>query len=145
MGILKRFRARCVCVCCAWSNWVSCVLEYGQHFPRGAGDGVLVINKTYPYVGRQAETTQTTSKQQTTTELIGLEVLRAVINRVPTFWVILPCSPLKLDRRFGAVKLCIPSPECICVFRTVLTINSDCFPKQNYTGGFRRGDLTCFI
>jgi hypothetical protein len=28
-------------------------------------------------------------------------------------------------------KLCIPPTECICVFRMVLTINSDCFPKQH--------------
>jgi hypothetical protein len=26
---------------------------------------------------------------------------------------------------------CILLTECICVFRMVLTINSDCFPKQH--------------
>jgi hypothetical protein len=28
-------------------------------------------------------------------------------------------------------KLCILPTQCICVFRMVLTINSDCFPKQH--------------
>jgi hypothetical protein len=31
----------------------------------------------------------------------------------------------------NALKLCIPPTQCICVFRMVLTINSDCFPKQH--------------
>jgi hypothetical protein len=29
------------------------------------------------------------------------------------------------------IKLCILPSECICVFRMVLTINSDCFTKQH--------------
>jgi hypothetical protein len=32
---------------------------------------------------------------------------------------------------FNTLKLCILPTECICVFRMVLTINSDCFPKQH--------------
>jgi hypothetical protein len=32
---------------------------------------------------------------------------------------------------FDILKLCILPTECICVFRVVLTINSDCFPKQH--------------
>jgi hypothetical protein len=31
----------------------------------------------------------------------------------------------------NTLKLCILSTHCICVFRMVLTINSDCFPKQH--------------
>jgi hypothetical protein len=27
-------------------------------------------------------------------------------------------------------KLCILPSECICMFRTVLTVNSDCFPNS---------------
>jgi hypothetical protein len=30
-----------------------------------------------------------------------------------------------------ALKPCILPTECVCVFRVVLTINSDCFPKQH--------------
>jgi hypothetical protein len=33
--------------------------------------------------------------------------------------------------RFNTLKLCILPTECICVFRMVLTINSDCSPKQH--------------
>jgi hypothetical protein len=32
---------------------------------------------------------------------------------------------------FNVRKLCILPIECICMFRTVLTINSVCFPKQH--------------
>jgi hypothetical protein len=32
---------------------------------------------------------------------------------------------------FNTLELCILTTECICVFRMVLTINSDCFPKQH--------------
>jgi hypothetical protein len=31
--------------------------------------------------------------------------------------------------RFNIIKLCILPTQCICVFRMVLTINSECFPK----------------
>jgi hypothetical protein len=33
--------------------------------------------------------------------------------------------------RFNTPKLYILPTQCICVFRMVLTINSDCFPKQH--------------
>jgi hypothetical protein len=33
--------------------------------------------------------------------------------------------------RFNTLKLCILPTQCICVFHMVLTINSDCFPKQH--------------
>jgi hypothetical protein len=39
-------------------------------------------------------------------------------------------NPL-IPTRFNILKFCILPTECICVFRTVLTINSDCFPKQH--------------
>jgi hypothetical protein len=32
---------------------------------------------------------------------------------------------------FNTLKLCNLPTECICVFRMVLTINIDCFPKQH--------------
>jgi hypothetical protein len=32
---------------------------------------------------------------------------------------------------FNILKLCLLTAECICMFRMVLTINSDCFPKQH--------------
>jgi hypothetical protein len=32
---------------------------------------------------------------------------------------------------FNTLKLCILPTQCICVFRMVLTINSNCFPKQH--------------
>jgi hypothetical protein len=31
----------------------------------------------------------------------------------------------------NTLKLCILPTQCVCVFRMVLTINSDCFPKQH--------------
>jgi hypothetical protein len=36
-----------------------------------------------------------------------------------------------LKTSFNTTKLCILPTQCICVFRMVLTINSDCFPKQH--------------
>jgi hypothetical protein len=32
---------------------------------------------------------------------------------------------------FNTLKLCILATECVCVFRMVLTINSEYFPKQH--------------
>jgi hypothetical protein len=32
---------------------------------------------------------------------------------------------------YNTLKLCILPTQCICVFRVVLTINTDCFPKQH--------------
>jgi hypothetical protein len=43
---------------------------------------------------------------------VGFEVFMAVTRRMA----------------FNISKLC---PQCICVFRTVLTANSDCFPTQH--------------
>jgi hypothetical protein len=40
-------------------------------------------------------------------------------------------KPLRCTTRFNVVKLCILPTQCTCVFRMVLTINSDCFPKQH--------------
>jgi hypothetical protein len=33
--------------------------------------------------------------------------------------------------RFNILKLCIVLTQCICVFHVILTVNSDCFPKQH--------------
>jgi hypothetical protein len=41
-------------------------------------------------------------------------------------------------------KLCILPTHCICVFRMVLTINSDCFPKEHYPVGLCSGDVIFF-
>jgi hypothetical protein len=35
---------------------------------------------------------------------VGFEVLTAVVMKGSIFWDILPCNPLKIDRRFGGVK-----------------------------------------
>jgi hypothetical protein len=32
---------------------------------------------------------------------------------------------------FNTLKLCILPTQCVCVFRMILTISSDCFPKQH--------------
>jgi hypothetical protein len=45
-------------------------------------------------------------------------------------------NPLKLSGYYMYhllyhTKICILPTEYICVFRMVLTINSDCFPKQH--------------
>jgi hypothetical protein len=42
---------------------------------------------------------------------------------------------------FNKLKLWILPTKCICVFRMVLTINSDCFPKQHYPVGLCSGDV----
>jgi hypothetical protein len=78
-----------------WSNASSLPYEVGNDS----------INKVHRYVGRKAWTAQTNRKQQTTTKLIEFDVLTAVVMRTPTFWVITPCSPLKLNRRFGGTCL----------------------------------------
>jgi hypothetical protein len=55
---------------------------------------------------------------------------------VPLLLFTFPISPLKspvvtiCTTCFSLLELCILHTECICVFRMVLTINSDCFPKQ---------------
>jgi hypothetical protein len=36
---------------------------------------------------------------------------------------------------FNIETLCFLPTQCICVFRVVLTTNSDCFPKQHLTFG----------
>jgi hypothetical protein len=42
------------------------------------------------------------------------------------------CLPLGARNVFPVrYKFCILPTQCICVFRMVLTINSDCFPKQH--------------
>jgi hypothetical protein len=46
---------------------------------------------------------------------------------------------------FNILKLCSLPTECICVFRTVLTIHSDCSLKQHEPLGFCSGDVTCFL
>jgi hypothetical protein len=43
-------------------------------------------------------------------------------------------------RRYG---LSVLSTDCICVFRVVLTINSDCLTKQHYRFGFLSTDSVC--
>jgi hypothetical protein len=32
---------------------------------------------------------------------VGFEVLTAVVMKINIFWVIMPCSPSKFNRRFG--------------------------------------------
>jgi hypothetical protein len=39
-------------------------------------------------------------------------------------------------------KLCILPIECICVFCMILTINSNCFPKQHQPDDLCSGDAT---
>jgi hypothetical protein len=46
---------------------------------------------------------------------------------------------------FNTLNLCILPTECIYVFRMVLTIDSDCFPKQHYPVGLCSGDVMCFL
>jgi hypothetical protein len=40
-------------------------------------------------------------------------------------------NPLKPSGHYIYHLLCILPTQCVCVFRMVLTINSDCFPKQH--------------
>jgi hypothetical protein len=47
--------------------------------------------------------------------------------------------------RFNTLKLCILPTQCICVFRMVLTMNSDCFLKQHFPVGLCSGDVMCFL
>jgi hypothetical protein len=42
-------------------------------------------------------------------------------------------------------KLCILSRDRICVFRLVLTINSDCLSKQHQPVGLCSGTIMCFL
>jgi hypothetical protein len=48
--------------------------------------------------------------------------------------------------RFKILKLCILPEECVCVFRVVLTVNSDCCPKQHYPVDHCSGDnVSCEV
>jgi hypothetical protein len=40
-------------------------------------------------------------KMRSTVKVVGFEVLIAVITKMPFFWDITLCSPLKVNRRFG--------------------------------------------
>jgi hypothetical protein len=40
---------------------------------------------------------------------------------------------------------CILPTQCICVFRMILTINSDYFPNQHYPVGLCSGDVMRFL
>jgi hypothetical protein len=51
---------------------------------------------------------------------------RHISTGVRVMWVVIICTTCS-----NTLKLCILPTECICVFRMVLTINSDCFPKQH--------------
>jgi hypothetical protein len=61
-------------------------------------------------------------------------VTRAFTRGTPqSHWAI---SPLKFSGYYmhhflNTLKLCILPTKCICVFHTIPTINSDCFPKQH--------------
>jgi hypothetical protein len=46
---------------------------------------------------------------------------------------------------FNTLKLCILPTQCICVFRMVVTINSDFYPKQHQPVGLCSGDVMCFL
>jgi hypothetical protein len=46
---------------------------------------------------------------------------------------------------FYILKLCIPPTECICMLRMVLTINCNCFTKQNSLVDLCSGDVICFL
>jgi hypothetical protein len=43
------------------------------------------------------------------------------------------------------LKLYILRTQCICVYRMVLTTNSDCFPKQHYPVGLCTGEVMCLL
>jgi hypothetical protein len=47
--------------------------------------------------------------------------------------------------RFNTPKLCILPTQCTCVFRMVLTIKSDCFPKRHWPARLCSGDVICFL
>jgi hypothetical protein len=45
-----------------------------------------------------------------------------------------------LSACFNTKNRCILPAQCICVFHMALTINSDCYPKQQQPVGFCNGD-----
>jgi hypothetical protein len=54
--------------------------------------------------------------------------------------------PLHVLTHAGVRPTLMFSPtQCICVFRMILTINSDYFPKQHYPVGLCSGDVMCFL
>jgi hypothetical protein len=71
-----------------------------------------------------------TFMSQTTSQLIvqvNDKMLRNVLESLSCIsTVVIICTTC-----FNTPKLCIMPTQCISVFRMVLTINSDCFPKQH--------------
>jgi hypothetical protein len=63
---------------------------------------------------------------QTRQPLAFLRLHSSPYDSYPSYSVVTICTTC-----YNIPKLCILPTECICVFRTVLTINSDCFPKQH--------------
>jgi hypothetical protein len=50
-----------------------------------------------------------------------------------------------VSARFDIKKHCILPTQRIYVFRTILTINSDCFPKRNQPFGRCHEEALCFL
>jgi hypothetical protein len=70
-------------------------------------------------------------------EQTAIEISEARFNESAVYHKSNAYNPLKPSGRyiyttcFNTSKLCILPTQCICVFRMVLAINSDCFPKQH--------------
>jgi hypothetical protein len=63
--------------------------------------------------------------------MMGLTAESPVATICTTRFKILKLCTLPLERIcVSRVRYGLPT-QCICVFRTVLTANSDCFPKQH--------------
>jgi hypothetical protein len=57
----------------------------------------------------------------------GVFISHSLRNTVPG-WSVESTLTVSCEVR---TELCILPTQCICVFRMVLTTNSDCFPKQH--------------
>jgi hypothetical protein len=62
---------------------------------------ITVTEHTYKYVFLGEVQTDPRQRSENLIQDVGFEVLTAVVMKSSVFWDIMPCSPLKLYRRFG--------------------------------------------
>jgi hypothetical protein len=129
--------------------WISCAplcLCVGQPAWKWKADSVTAAAARRPWIIRQSWLTSATSSRHSPAMLPSWLIFWRCLVRIssvtPTILtnIILPNDTLTHYSRsgyyiyttcFNKLELCILSTECICVFLMVLTINSDCFPKQH--------------
>jgi hypothetical protein len=71
------------------------------------------------------------------TKVVGFEVLTAVVMKSSIFWDVSPCSPLKVNRRFGehvASIFRVSSGSCLA-YSSTLKVEATCSSETSTING----------